>query len=398
MRVLLIFTTFPVPTETFLQREVEALQVAGRPVELWSLWGGGDSFRDQPIRRVPWTDLFGLFFWLPYWLLRRPRAGLLVLGALGHIRWRNWTNLGENLLGLGLGVVRAREIERTAGPDTRLHGVWASLPAAFAWTVHRLTGLPFSFAAHAYDLFEHGGDGMLGLKLGATEGIRTSTGTGRERLRELGARADQIVVIPRGLCRLPTPLPARPERAPIRLLAVGRFVPKMGFDLLADIFDGLAEAELSFVARVIGDGPEFAGFAERRANASWSDQVELLGAQPFVEVESALRWADVLLFTGKVARSGDRAGFPNIVGEALAAGCPVVATPVGAVAEQIQDGGNGLLAVDHGGFVAAIRRLQEDPELFSRLATAGPDWARSAFDAHRHMARFWEWVGRAEGA
>ncbi|MFP4283805.1 MAG: glycosyltransferase [Opitutales bacterium] len=388
-----MFTRFPVATETFLQREVRALLGAGRPVELWSLWRGARSFGGHPIRHTPLWTLACLIFWIPYWVLRRPGQAGAVLGAVGHLRWRNATNYGENLLGLGLAFGWARRIEREASPETVLHAVWASLPAAFGWGVGRLTGLPFTFAGHAYDLFEDGGDGLLALKLRDACGVRTSTRRGATRLKELGAREDEVAVIGRGLAVLPPRVPRRPLAGPLRLLSVGRFVPKMGYDLLADVFDALEASGRSFEARVIGDGPARTAFAGRARLATWGPRVTLLGARPESDVWAALEWCDALLFTGKVAPNGDEAGFPNILGEAMALGRPVVATPVGAVGEVLEHRQRGFLAATPGDFVGELNRLVEEEKAGDAVVEAARQWVEAHFDAHRQMGLFWAWLG-----
>jgi glycosyltransferase involved in cell wall biosynthesis len=66
--------------------------------------------------------------------------------------------------------------------------------------------------------------------------------------------------------------------------------------------------------------------------------------------------------------------FPHTVVEALAVGCPVIATAVGGVPEVVRDGENGLLvgANDAAGLAAAIRRFFADAELRERLRAAAP--------------------------
>jgi len=67
-------------------------------------------------------------------------------------------------------------------------------------------------------------------------------------------------------------------------------------------------------------------------------------------------------------------GFPNALIEALAAGCPVVATPVGGVPEVIIDRQTGLLVpVDRPDALAAsVEELRQDTALYRRLSEAGP--------------------------
>jgi glycosyltransferase involved in cell wall biosynthesis len=72
-------------------------------------------------------------------------------------------------------------------------------------------------------------------------------------------------------------------------------------------------------------------------------------------------------------------GFPNSVIEALAVGCPVVATPVGGVPEVIIERQTGLLVpVDQPAALAArVQELRHDATLRKRLSEAGPTRARS---------------------
>lgn len=393
MRLILLFTSFPVATETFLQREVAALRRAEVPIEVWSLWKGEPRVEGHPIRIVPLATLFFLVGWIPFWLVKRPRACRVVMHAvLRDLRWRNWTNFGENLIGIALGMACARKIESEATPDTVLHAVWASMPAAFGWVVHQLTGLPFSFAGHAYDLFEDGGDGLIGKKLEAAFGIRTSTRAGLIRLRELGADPAAVSVIRRGLLDLPAVASMRSGRHPVRLVTVGRFVSKMGYDLLGQVFDELVRRGIPFEARLVGSGSEMKSFETRRMRSKWSENVQLLGAQPFTAVEATLRWGDILLFTGQVASSGDRAGFPNVIGEAMAVGRPVVATEVGAVPEVLEHGVNGLLAHSAVDFVDGIEQLSSDDVFYAKLAGAGRFWTEREFNLQRNMAVFMDWI------
>ena len=74
-------------------------------------------------------------------------------------------------------------------------------------------------------------------------------------------------------------------------------------------------------------------------------------------------------------------GFPNVVIEALAAGCPVVATPVGGVPEVISDRQTGLLVpVDQPDALAAsVREVRRDAALRKRLSETGAACARSRY-------------------
>ncbi len=377
-RVLFICTTYPAPTETFVQREVEALRAAGTELDIVSVWGGGG----EDVRRFRFWELAKLFWWLPYWLARRPAVLSSLMQAMILRPMPTALNAGENLLGFGFVLIHARGIRRRR--YHHVHAAWAGLPAAAAWLLDRLIGLPYSMGAHAYDLFEGGGDWLLAEKVGRAHFVRTSTEAGRQRLLRAGVPPDKVVLIRRGLVRFPPLHPMRPSRLPLRILAVGRFVEKMGYHALVEVL-GQARADgLEFEARLIGDGPKRRLTEARVAARGLAPCVRFEGRQPFARVLEALEWADVLLFTGVVARNGDRAGLPNAVAEAMAAGVPVVASRVGGVAEAVSHGHSGLLGEGRQA-ATALRLLAMDDGVYQRLQKGGREWTLSHFDAAANM-------------
>lgn len=389
MRLILLFTTFPLRTETFLQREVEALIEAKRDIEIWSFWGGRAEFRGLPIHRTSLGQLWRLMLALPYWFVRSPKRFRALWGGILTLQWRNMTNFGENVLGVFYGCILARSFERSATGETVLHAVWASMPATVGWTIHHLTEIPFSFAGHAYDLFEDGGDGLIRQKLACAFALRTSTAAGATRLMALGADEAAVSVIRRGLSEMPAFAPKPTLGECLQLAVVGRFVAKMGYGFLFEILAYLHAQGLSFKIRIIGEGPGQKSFQERARQTAWSRQIELLGAQPFEKVHELLQWSDALLFTGRVAASGDQAGFPNIIAEAMALGRSVITTVVGGVPEVIHDRLNGHLAASPETFHAALLEVRTHNDRRLMQLAQARSWVEKHFDAHANMAAFW---------
>ena len=86
------------------------------------------------------------------------------------------------------------------------------------------------------------------------------------------------------------------------------------------------------------------------------------------DVAAAMAAIDVALYVPVESE-----GMSRVVWEYLAAGRPLIAARVGAVAESLTDGEHAILvpAGDPDALVAALRRLADDPALRSRLAEAG---------------------------
>ncbi len=128
-----------------------------------------------------------------------------------------------------------------------------------------------------------------------------------------------------------------------------------------------ALARVDEVALVIaGDGPDRAALERRARELGLEERVRFLGAVPRDQVLRLFRAADASLL------SSAWENFPHTVVEALAVGCPVIATAVGGVPEVVRDGVNGLLVApgDPAALASALERFYADPELRSRLAEA----------------------------
>jgi len=386
--VALLFTTFPKTSETFLQREVAALQGRGLRLRLYSLWGGGGTFRGLPVRTFnKWQLVPLLLFTIPWNCLRRPRIVRDLFEGLCLRRPPSWLNFWENMLGAGFAGVFYREFR--ADPPALVYGAWAGAPATAGWLLWRILGLPYACGAHAYDLYEHGGDWWLLEKLRHARFVHTSTEMGRQELAGRGVDTRKIHVIRRGLERFPALKPLRPARRPLRVAAVARLVPKKGLDRQLRLLAAARAAGLACEARIAGDGPLRGELELLVIRLGLADAVRFLGPLPHDEVWRLYDWADVLLHTGVVAPSGDRDGLPNVIPEAMAAGVVVVTSPAAATTEAVADGATGVVAAlgDPGAWVEALRRLAGDDAFAEHLRRGARAWVEQNYDAGRNSAR-----------
>lgn len=387
MRILYVTTTFPVYSETFLQREARALRAAGAELHIVSLHGGEAEWEGLPVARFRKRRLWGLVWRLPVETLSRAGEMGRVMRLLNREQPRGWLNFWENLLGMGAAVVMARELRRE-GYDLA-HCVWAGAPAAFGLAMEALTGLRFSMGAHAYDVFEHGGDWLLEAKARRAALVHCSTEAAARRMRsKAGPGAGKVVRLLRGMDALPVMKALREDRSVLRLLCVARLVEKKGLFLQLEIYRRLLAAGVAFEARIVGDGPLEGGLREEIGRLGLEGTVRLLGRLSQEEVGRELGWADALLHTGVVARSGDRDGLPNVIPEAMAAGAIVLASPMAGVREAVTDGVTGLLLDprEPERWVTAARGLREGGAQWEAMQAAARAWVERNFVASRNSA------------
>jgi glycosyltransferase involved in cell wall biosynthesis len=171
------------------------------------------------------------------------------------------------------------------------------------------------------------------------------------------------------------------DDGPVRILYVGWLIEAKGIRELLRAFQHVSGAQLTLVGPA---DPDFvAGL--RELTEPLGDRVRILDPRPRAELLPLYREADVFAFPTW------REGFPNVALEAMAAGLPLVTTPVGAIPDIVRDGEEGLIvpARDPEALGAALRRLVADPELRRKLG----DNARqrvAAFSRPRVLAQLAE--------
>lgn len=182
-----------------------------------------------------------------------------------------------------------------------------------------------------------------------------------------GLDAGRVSVLPN-----PAPeIPELPSREALReelglsgdvLAFAGRLGPQKA---LGTALEALARVDDVTLA-VAGDGPE-CGALERRADElGVAGRVRFLGSLAREGVLRLFRAADASVLPSAWEN------FPHTVVEALAVGCPVVATAVGGVPEIVRDGENGLLVPpgDAAALADALARVFSDDGLRNRLSAA----------------------------
>ncbi len=271
---------------------------------------------------------------------------------------------------------------------THLHGHFCHGVATITWFASRLSGLPFSFTAHAKDIYqpELNPGRLLERKLGAARFVATCTCANAQVLRARHPRPDDVHAIYHGLdTEFFSPRPAATVDDRPLVLAVGRLVEKKGFDQLIAACALLKRRGASFRCLIVGEDGD-AGDALRAQIAALdvADVVQLQGAVAQDALREIYRGAHAFALPCRITADGDRDGFPNVLAEAMAMGVPVVTTPISGIPEMIDDGQHGLLVEgDAASLADAIERLLTDSALHARLARAARERICERFDSRR---------------
>ena len=379
---------WPRLSETFIAQELVALEEAGQSFEIWSLRHPTD------VKRHPLHDrLQAKVRYLPEYLYQEPdrvwaaRAAAQALPGYGEA-YRIWrADLARDpsrnrIRRFGQACVLAAEA------PAEVLGFYAHFlhtPSSVARYAAIMRGLPWSFSAHAKDIWTSPEwelrEKLSAAHFGANFGA-TCTGFGAKHLQDL-AKGTPVDLIYHGLdlARFPEP-PSRSWRQakePLKLMSVGRLVEKKGFDRLIAAL-ALLPQDLDWHWTHIGGGGLNDLLQDMAEDASVAQRITWRGACDQPEVIEAMRASDLFVLPSRIAKDGDRDGLPNVLMEAASQLLPILSTPVSAIPEFIDSGTHGLLSKDDPQALAnAILSLARSPNMAQEMAEAALERLRRDF-------------------
>ncbi|MFQ5783924.1 MAG: glycosyltransferase [Alphaproteobacteria bacterium] len=413
-----ILKGFPRLSEPFIANEIHLLETMGLKLRLFSI-KRGENDKVQPIVsriRAPLTYLpevtsvsqCSLREWLRDNLgkftatharlfRRRPLTYCRTLGAALSMCWRyrpgpftkpRKVYIKEFLLA---GHIALEVIE--SGRIRHLHGHFCHGATTVTWFVSRLAGIPFSFTAHAKDIYQrklNPGD-LLERKVKAARFVTTCTGANQRQLARLRPERDIVYTVYHGLDTdyfSPAPREERPDSTPL-VLSVGRCVAKKGFPSLITACAALKQAGLDFRCLIVGEEGDQSDLVRRMIDTEGlAGTVVLEDAVTQDKLKGLYERATVFVLPCQVNEDGDRDGIPNVLVEAMAMGVPVTSTTVSGIPELVADGVDGLLVPprDAAALADAIRRLLLDETLRHELAVSARKKICDGFDSRRTTA------------
>ncbi len=414
--VAYVINGYPRLSETFIAHEIHQLERAGLRLRLFSVKREAEALTHPvvaqiraPLAYLPdASSLSGMTMgrWLAdnlpaFWSAnarvarRHPLRYARTLAAALAMCWRYRRPVSE---GGGARKVFVKELLQAghiadaieeAGDVGHLHGHFCHGVATITWFVSRLTRIPFSFTAHAKDIYQaelNPGD-LLERKLAAARFVATCTCANASVLRARHARPGEVHAIYHGLDTdwFSPAQAARVEAFPV-ILSVGRFVEKKGFDHLIEACALLKQAGVGFRCVIVGErGSAYESIDALIRKRDLADCISLRSAVAQDALREIYREAWVFALPCQVMDDGDRDGIPNVLAEAMAMGVPVVSTRISGIPELIDDGVHGLLVEprDPRGLADALTKVLQDRVLHAALVRAGRQRICERFDSRR---------------
>lgn len=177
------------------------------------------------------------------------------------------------------------------------------------------------------------------------------------------------------------------RKALARVLMVGRFVEKKGFEFGIRAFAACLGQGLRAELVIVGQGPREPLLRDLVLELGVGAAVRFTGALPSREVAALLADADVLMAPSVVGIHGDRESGVIVLKEASASQVAVLGTLHGGIPEVIDDGSTGYLVPerDVGALSARLGELLRDPALRSAMGSAGRAKMERQYDLTRQV-------------
>jgi colanic acid/amylovoran biosynthesis glycosyltransferase len=367
MRIVYVTQRLPFGIgETFITPEIEALVAAGHELLIVPRLSSDPIVHDDVAALLERTQ--------PIPGLRQTSAALarMIAGQPVRLASAFWvlrhTRPRRRIVYNTLATVQSAWLATVAREwrADHIHAHWAHLTATLAMGASRLSGIPWSFTAHRYDIVLNN---LLAEKL---RSARFGRFVGREMLEvarslvrpDVFARA---VMIHMGV-RVPLSITPPLQRATPVVLCPARLVPIKGHRHLLDAAARLVEQGVRFELWLAGEGPEAAGLAARIHELSLGDRVRMLGTVPHDELLGFYRkgLVDCVVLPSLYEAMG------VALMEAMAHGVPTIATRVGGVPELLGDGAGLLVPPENPGALAeAMGGVLESPGRRADLGGAG---------------------------
>ncbi len=347
-KIAYILSRFPKVSETFILREIIALENKGLEIELYPL-----ILEKQAVvhpEAKPWLEKLRYFPWMSVDVFRAnirsfTRAPFRYLQLWGSTMLGNGSNfkfLARAFLIFPKAVRMAEEMQKQG--IQHIHAHFATHPTLTAWIIHNLTGISYSVTVHAHDIFVT--QTMLKTKLEKASFIISISEFNKHFLAEyISKETEENIKIVH--CGIDLAMYAEKSHLPLDekmyIKSIGSLEDYKGMSYLIEACALLAERDIPFECEIIGEGDKRASLEALIKKHSLEDVVSLAGAKTQNEVAEALAKANCYVQPSIITESGKMEGIPVSIMEALGSGLPVIASDISGISELIHPDETGYL-------------------------------------------------------
>lgn len=344
MKLAYLINQYPQPSQSFIRREIEALEQLGTPVSRFTLrryTGPLPDSSDQSERDKTFVVLdqgiVALLLGVLRAFVKGPGAAVRTLVAALQSGWE--PRRGPSLrLAYFAEACFLNHCFSNKG-ITHVHAHFGSNSTAVAMLVRLLGGPPYSFTCHGPEEFDRAETLGLGSKIHHASFAIAISDFGRSQLYRWAAIVDweKIHVVHCGVDEAFLSLPVTTVPDTRQLLCIGRLSEQKGQLTLVEASARVATRFPTFKLVLVGDGPMRPEIENAIRRLHLEANIDLAGWKSGQEIRA------LLLSSRAMVLPSFAEGLPVVIMESLALSRPVISTSVMGIPELVLQGKTGWL-------------------------------------------------------
>lgn len=389
-KLVYITSTFPVLRETFISREIIELEkreielivvsLKNKPQEV-----GREELPQAPILYLPFLFSLHLLAGAARTIMQSPAA---VARTSWRILWELKSKPSRSIKFLAIMPKSLYLVQRFKKENVRhLHAHFAAESATCAYFISKISGLSFSFTAHAWDIYAKGTDLLLKEKMLAADLVITISEYNRRYLISFGVDDEKVKVFYQGLELERYPFVETNTKEIPLVMAGGGLEAKKGVDVFVRALAVLKQRGVQLNAKIFGDGEEKEHLMQLAWSSGLEDTVSFVPSMPHRDAIRLFQQADIFVMAAVRAKNGSIDGLPNVLAEAMACGATVVASDFSGIPELVRIGEDGVLFPpgDANSLADALAELCGNPDLRARLSRSARKRVEDFFDLRKNI-------------
>lgn len=327
--------------ETFILTELLALIASGADLLIVPRDRGSKIFHKEAkllvdySLNISWFD-FKIFIKLLKFISTKPIQFFILINDI-FLKARNIKIGTKNLIILPKAIYISSLFKEKS--ISHIHAHWASTTATMAYIISKVTGIPWSFTAHRWDIAENN---ILKEKCKSASFIRSISKNGQTEIMEIikdTSLNDKILVIHMGINKPETNKTNSLALDTFTILCPANLLVIKGHRYLFEACNILLERNLPIKCLIAGDGPLENKLRDLVLKLGLNN-IEFLGRLPHEKLLDLYRRGliDAVVLPSITTINGLKEGIPVALMEAMSYGIPVISTNTGGIAELIEDG------------------------------------------------------------
>lgn len=418
LRIAMFVGSFPVVSETFILQQITGLMDLGHTVDIYADTRADAAathpevtayglqhrvtYMDMPPESAPWempvrpvtghTWLPGAATSIPNWR-RVARAAPKWLGCFSTsprlaIQVLQRAQHGYRAASLSA-LYRLDRLRRVSPRYDVLHAHFGPVGNCFRFA-RDLWQAPLVVTFHGYDFCvtpREEGPAVYHALFRDADAVTVNSQYTRERVIELGCLPERVSILHVGvdLRRFVFQSRRRIGTDPVRLITVGRLVPKKGIEFALRAVASIREKHPHIQYDIVGEGPLRTELEKLVKELNLGGQVILHGAKDSRFVQDQITRAHIFMLPSFTAANGDQEGTPVSLMEAQAVGLPVLSSQHSGIPEVVKNGQSGFLVPERDvvGLAEKLDFLITHPEVCQDMGICGRKHVETEFDIRR---------------